>query len=188
MLLSANKEVSHHPENTELAAIFNFSPEDLQANRDGKISPSQIKILKRGAENERRFLGCFLLLPLGAVLFLVAVNMLGLESRQGNNIPILAAFVLLSVYGVWVTLSSKRRKDREIKDRVALSITGRMRPYRKARGIGAAYFAEIGSKSFFISLDNYLALKSHLNNYSPDEYTAYYAPRTNKLLSVEVTQ
>lgn len=179
----------HFPENTELAAIFNFSPDDLQANRVGRISDAQVESLKHTSDDQQFALGCLAVLPLCGCGFFVVVNSIQ-HLDAFNRLLFGGVFVLLTAFAVIAIFLSRRSLGRDINDRVARSITGMMRVYNKQSGRSMWYYAEVGSKSFVISVEDYNALRKyfHGNTQYPGYlkgYTAYYAPRSNKLLSLE---
>lgn len=180
------------PENADLSVIFRYSADDLDANRDGWISPMQAERLKARIADNQLFLSCLALTPIWGCGFFITFNIL----QSGNNpdrILLVGAFIgVLSLLarGVFV---SRRNTGRDITDGIARSVIGPMTIRATLLGKHVMYFVTIGSKTFKIGAPDYKALKNHLNTYArhqdyKNDYTAYYAPRTNRLLSVEVTQ
>ena len=184
-----------------LGGVLGFGPDELAANRAGRLSERQRATLQRARSGGRRY-GLFVLALV--VVFVVAVVVVLVPkikqqaNGSGDKVPVvpivvgvLALVVLVMGLSIW---RSRRRLDRLASGRV-LEVTGPARGRARrmhgnvdsdfGQGEGLRYELRIGDTTFFV------ANQRVLDAFAADGvYRAYYAAGgghavLNRLLSAE---
>jgi len=173
--------------NADLMAIFNFTEDDLKANRAGHISERQLGRLKRDSENAT---GCGLLVLIGLVLF-GAIAFFANSSSQTrlNSNPNTVLFISIAAV-VLVLLAiflAKARPQADVDERTVASTSGAITLRMIPMKTGFMYLMKIDSKEFAISGYTYGTLADdHKADLQTSSFRAYFAPASRKVLSVEV--
>ena len=159
-------------EDKRLSKAFEFAPDDLAANRQGKKSESQIAQLKDKSQVELILKGAGTLVGLPFVLLLssaISVNPIGL----------CILFVVVMAGWMWIG-STKYKRDIEqnaaqkICGEISLDITPNITPR-----YSVSYELHIEKLTFRVDSDRFLALKNR------DRYCIYYTPNVRHILSIE---
>jgi hypothetical protein len=177
--------------NADLMAIFNFTEDDLEANRAGRISQAQADRLRR--ESKIAFTCAMLVTSAFTCLGFLVVT----AAYSGNPVPglgsanapgiILIVFVVLvgMVFFPGVTRWNTTRND--VQKRIAASTEGIAKARRISNWIATSYVIEVNSNQITVSLFAYDALKKrHADDLERLTSRVYYAPQSKKALSMEV--
>jgi hypothetical protein len=192
MLFSSSRQIGDNMKKKkrgiDLSRLFNFTDDDLKANRNGKISDRQKRLLLLYTVTRTEFLWFALGgIPILGVLIWLMVRPAGLK------FPVLLAIMLL-VVGIILTIDVMKRIVALIRDlsegtvqHLDSYLTTRRRVERKS-GIGLAAFHEVvvsgakqmgGQTTLRISRRQFDALPE--SGY----YEFYYAPHTGRILSIQ---
>ncbi|RPH58660.1 MAG: hypothetical protein EHM81_09590 [Chloroflexi bacterium] len=158
-----------------LAEVNKFSPEDIELNRTGEISPTQrMKALPQAI--------------FGAVFGLIALVFVGLTlmpSFSGQDFSIqAAAFIPMIISGIFLLIGGFMFV-RAVLDMVQSSpaqVEGDGRKEKRVSGgknRSTRYYYVIGGTSFQVNRQAYTALIDGL------DYRVFYLPNTKRLLSIE---
>ncbi len=169
--------------NSDLMAALNFSTEDLQANRAGKLSAAQIKRLQQQR-------GRAILIGIAAmfVVALVATTFLFFGNQQSSPILTLVGIsvTILNTAMMGLFLRHWLRLSADIGGGTVTSICGETTfTVRMLNKRTALYLVRVESdQSGVAELDVPRLVFEALRRYK-GAYCLYRAPRTGKLLSVE---
>lgn len=188
------------PSDPELMRIFDFTADDLEANRDGRISERQrdqliTNIYKDKLIIKRLLIGLFAFLA----FFFVAIPFNTFTSRLSQTLLLglifTIAFLLISGF---IYLGVLDKNTDLLKGKVAvefgraylyLDAFGRHYPleYKKSVLGFYSYFIRVGSVGFPLSYRVGVEFEAHYLKLENDiSYRFYYLPDSTKLLSVEV--
>jgi hypothetical protein len=177
------------PQNpADLMRALNFSEADLQANRDGYMTPAQRRRLARW-QHPIYLLG-LLLLP--SVVVVGWLMNLGLAFRHGSVTPVVLVtnFMVASLvaYGA-IPVAARallrqhaqyQRIRIDLTNNQVLQITGILQMHRTpASDPESSYFVEMGGRTFKVSAHAYALLEDNT------PYTLYFLPNTMRLLAAE---
>ena len=152
---------------SSLAAQLGFSPDDLAANRNGKLSDYQRGRLRFMLLRDTLLYGLFALVP-----FVILVVLLTAQSSSPFVLLILALLVLAFVVYI-VNLQRSTRADLSGEVKV---VTGRVDLRDVGRGI---YRIGVGQQNFQVSAKVYYAFADGRF------YRVYYTPNLKTILSAE---
>jgi len=159
-----------------LTEILNFSAEDLDANRAGRLSEAQTQRLTR---NWRRTL--WIVIGLVILLGLAATTILFVAQRNGSSV--------LSIIGVLVTVinaaivglgaQSYLRTSNDLKGGRVSEISGVVSHTIRVSGRVATYILKVGDQNVVVSRMVFFAVEDG------KPYRFYRAPSSKTLLSAE---
>jgi hypothetical protein len=158
---------------THLATVLNFTPEDLTANRERKLSEAQRARLQRSLLREAVLYG--VAEAVIVVILLIAISATLQESEDVPAIILLGLALLSSIYPIYMVVRYRATRA-ELTAGMVERATGRVSMDKREGGI---YRMEIGSRSF--------AIRKTVREAFEDggQYHVYYAPRTKTILSAE---
>ena len=170
-----------------LGDSLHFSQEDLQANREGRISSAQQQI-RRG----KRIKDVLIMLALSVVMGAAIALHVSAMQRDGTSSGLLIAMdvvlglciVALLARIVYIVFELRGFGDLHQVDRVSGAIQLSQRGARTTdnyRSHYTGFLLYIRGRTFRIPYEAYFALKE------TDPYTVYFVPRTGELLSLEQT-
>lgn len=154
-----------------LAAAFGYDDADLDANHEGRLSPSQVVGLK-AARNEELFR--LALLAITSVLIALGFYWYTAHIAAPLAVLAIAGGLLLALEG-----PKLRRLRHDLREAAVLAAEGRIDLALDARQNKVEYFLRVEGIRFPISKSNLLALKNG------DPYRIYYTPRTKRIVAVE---
>jgi hypothetical protein len=173
--------------NADLMAIFNFTEDDLEANRAGHMSARQVERLKSTSENTT---ACGILVLLGLALMGVLAFFAGSSPNTlANSNPDITLLIFAVAAGVVIIVLflAKVRRQSDVDTGVVASTDGKVALRMIPMKIGFAYLMAIDSKEFLISGYAYgLLMDNHKADLQSTAFRAYFAPRSKKVLSVEI--
>lgn len=153
-----------------LVSNLNFTPEDLEANRDGVMTERQrIALEARAAPKSHAFTGAFILWGL---ITLGAVDS-SISTTDKMLVSIVSLLLVATVAGAYSEWANKFFNDAE--DGVVRELTGRVILDTNANR--TRFTLTIGYMTFKLDRQAYLRFR-HL-----DTYTIYYAPGSHIILS-----
>ena len=159
-----------------LTEILNFSADDLEANRAGRMSEAQQQRLTRGW---RRTL--WIVIGLVIVFGLAATTILFVAQR--NNSPVLNVIgVLLTVINAGIVglgAQSYLRTSSDLKGGRVTTISGSVSHTIRVSGRVATYILKVGDQSIVVSRLVFFAVEDG------KAYHFYRAPSSKTLLSAE---
>jgi hypothetical protein len=164
-----------------LQSAFHFTQEDLHYNRLLRPSPGQLKLFTHQEDANIFTLLNYLLLFSGAVLVAMLIADAIFYGVILNLRDMLATAMMLSAVGLFVYVAARNWEPRLMIYR--RHITLRIEPFKGSlklkHGALHRYIAQIKDKEFYLTHEQYEALKAGLS------YCFYYAPGLNRVLSVE---
>lgn len=168
----------------DLMVRFEFGPDDLVANRHGKLSPAQYERL---AGRNRFVRLVFLLIGVPVLLALCAVVAISFAAGDVMLGVVMAALLGLFMAGI---ILLARRMSRALLDDLAngtvAAITGEGRAFSVHYWRGATYYlsvsdARAGDQRFEVLYPQYRLIKDA----ESAVFTAYYAPKSRILVALE---
>jgi hypothetical protein len=168
-------DISHQDDFLPLDEALNFTAEDLDANRDGRLSKRQTARL-RARNGFGLIIGNLLVLALvGGGLWIVTLG----SAVTGS---------LLVMAGGGLFVLSRRGRgdyvaavDAGAVDTETGALTLDTRDYKNPNGVMTEYLVTVGTETFVVSQDAYIAFSE-----TPAErFTVYYLPGARILLSAE---
>jgi hypothetical protein len=172
----------------ELMQLFDFSVSDLNANREGKLSTYQVKLLRQNVNDVWFALGC---LPVGVViLFLCLIPFMVRDPRNADPLAppiILGGGVFLVLFIIGIGLYSIRQRRAELENPMIHSEQGSLHVYMKSYGNNRRFHAlNVGNVELAIKPSQYEGLKKHITQDSENKtYTVFYTDYTKTVLSIE---
>jgi uncharacterized membrane protein YcjF (UPF0283 family) len=179
--------------NTDLMQIFDFTEDDLEANRAGRISARQVDRLRR---RSKITFTCGMLLTM-------AITCLGIvtvaAAYSGNPVPGLgsadAPGIILVVFVILIGVTFVRAMTRwnttraDIRKRVSTSAEGIAQAKRISSWIATSYVIEVNSRRFAVSVFAYEALKKrHAGDLERLTSRVYFAPHSKRILALEILE
>jgi hypothetical protein len=174
--------------NADLMAIFNFTEDDLAANRAGRMSARQATRLQSDYKN----------VAIRSVLVVSIFSCLGCVSLTaaliGKSLPGIgdagSALMMVAVIAivVFVTIAIQQTKTQfDLKQRAVTYVDGGLKLKLVPAKAALYYKVEVASKTFDISREVFDTLYTyHKIDLEQRLYRVYYAPETKKLLSAEI--
>lgn len=159
-----------------LQQALDFTDDDLQANRDGKLSPKQRMKLESAQKGSFRALWVMAIITLAALILGVFVG--GIVLIMLGTIALLLSIMALVEY-----LNSYRAYDHDLKLPTIETVQGlleyMMRENSAFDGMTHPAGIRIGDMKFLLLDDQVLSFEEG------EVYVLYYAPATQTLLSAE---
>ena len=161
--------------------------EDLVANRDGRLSPSQQQKMQTMYQKSGSGLGCTLVMIFGSLLFFLGMIIFGeggeiwaLIQREPLIGLIYAAVIAIFVAAGLGSYIYQRLTMGALGDQPVQAIEGRVR-LRKRYAKGTYYTVSVGRRTFYVTLQQYKGFVSGAT------YRLYYIPfySTYMLISAE---
>ena len=175
----------------QLYTTFDFTPADLQANRDGKMTASQQQKIKPSLLNYAQIVGITVIVVLiGSVLGAIdiALNPSPLFGPDLEYVPIAFGIIVFVAMIILIGIFFfERQAIAEARDGKVTSINGRLKIY-EIEAVPDTVSKLMVRKEVFQALSNeQLAIVQQIREASDDsEVTIYYTPRTRKFLSIEL--
>lgn len=164
--------------NEALMDIFAFAPDDLAANRAGRLSSWQVERLREDLLGDVRAM--WLILSIGAGTLALLYLVFALMPGQSTSIwGLIAGAALLLLPAVRLGWLRRRRFQADLQTASVTATCGALTLINEQTG---SYYAGIGTTRFPITAEEHYALK----HFRPDVVTAYYAPQSNTLLALEM--
>lgn len=155
----------------DLASVLNFTAEDLQANREGRLSDSQRRLY---FQRERGGL-------LSGMVVIVFFAIIGSVMAMNGRVWLGAVFVLISIALVIATRIGRKERVSEVNANHVECISGQVLCERTAinSAIGRRYEHQvsIGTETFIVSLPVYEAFCEQ------EELSVYYLAYNRLILS-----
>jgi hypothetical protein len=165
-----------------LMACFKFKSDDLAANHHGELSPAQYKRLAR----ENRFTQfCFFYIFVPPVAVLSVMLIFSAARGTTDSAGCMSAFLLIGLLAAWLVYTGyvrSRALRSDLLSRKVAAICGLVQ-LSKARGErgGPYYYLSVKDRRFRISRRQYDLCKEMPYKV----FTAYYAPESDILLTLE---
>jgi hypothetical protein len=165
--------------------IFDFTEDDLEANRAGRISERQIIRLTKENENT---VGCSIVVILGFAIFGAIAFFAKLSPQTGrdsNPNTVLLIFGAGAIMVLLIAFLAYTKTQSDINNRIVTSIEGEIKLRMIPMKTGFMYLIQIGGKEFVISDYAYSVLNSDYQSdleYMP--FRLYFASDSRKILSV----
>lgn len=163
-------------ERPSLAAALNFTPADLDANRDGRISETQAARIRRSWRLTRAIVAGLLI-----VLVLLATTLIYFGQQSDSAILTLTGITLAVINaGVAVIgVQNYLRLSRDFNEGRAIALTGSAKRTVRVNGRNVAYLIEIDGQRLPVSKDAFNAFEEN------HEYHVYLSASSRRLLSAE---
>lgn len=166
----------------QLMVLFQVGPDDLAANRAGRMGERQRHLLMRKA----RLLRAIMLLVV--LPFIVLMGVVSVWAFVDG--PPVFGVVMLGLMGLtgWLTLRAYNAQMRPIRAGidagVVEQISGACTAHTRTTGSGrvwiTVYWLDVDGRRILITKQQYIRLKS-----APGAYTVYYDPATNETVAME---
>lgn len=169
----SEKKLKTHAD--QLATVFNFTDEDLAANRAGKLSERQ-RLHLRTRIRQRAWLAAAVYVVIGILLVFLSSG--GWETFAGGllaiSVPPLVVSLLLGYEVYRLSKTHNQNEVRQIEGRVALDVKTTSTQYGSQHGFSMT----VNDVRFGLKQPQFLAFKNG------DPYTIYYTPN-KQIVSVE---
>ncbi|MBA3875179.1 MAG: hypothetical protein H0X30_39140 [Anaerolineae bacterium] len=169
----------------DLMRIFHFNAADIETNRAGRLSDSQVERLSKRNKSAQRLasIGC-------AGLLIVAVLVIALDISDSTQENLLIAFGILLIGGlpiVYIYLGVMDRQTDLRKDKIKSNVSELRVFESKGDGGQITYVLWAWPIHLNISESVYLDIRGYLTLHPQNtQFRLYYAPESNELLSIEV--
>lgn len=165
----------------DLMSAFDFSVEDLSANKSGQLSARQLERLAKADRKQKITLAIFGTLGVAIGTFLLMPVILGLTTE--NKIGFLVGGVIVGGLGLLFLsgLFDKPRTDISVTQGKAQFVSRESSTHDEDGGVTyhTSYYVVIGGKDFQVKSSQYEAFnQGHV-------YTVYHAPHPLNILSIE---
>lgn len=156
---------------------FGFTEADLQANREGRMTEGQIEMLKQKSQQQ---------ILLGVAGAVIGIVLLAFISRPPDNFLLKALALFLWVWAMCAAYAGYRWLQTDIESGIADSISGQaaLRVSRSGRN-SRSYHLAVSGKAFHINRAKYQVLDRYLHANTSRDFTIYFTPTANVLLSIE---
>lgn len=166
----------------ELMRIFDFTADDLAANRDGTLSQQQALYLHKLINREI----LFYLIPIGAVLIIgwfIAIKLADVAPPTYDKPSIIlvfgviptAIFLTMLAYRKWQIVSDTRGMHVEVTQGVT-----------KSWAVKNFGYAEVNGKRFYLGLKIDRQLADYLRTLPKEsQFRVYFVPRSKRVISME---
>lgn len=170
----------------DLMRIFNFTADDLEANRAGKLSERQIERLAERRNRDRRIAGIGCLVVIIIALWMIQM-VLSPSAPENSGSTILIFLIIGGLIVGYIYLGAMDRQT-DLNRRKVESDVNEINVW-ESRGKWGERDYDISiyplsyriSKSFYMDVQAYLRQKGTKNR-----FRVYYAPESKELLSIEV--
>ncbi|MBN1565363.1 MAG: hypothetical protein JXA10_16070 [Anaerolineae bacterium] len=163
----------------DLMIQFAFDPDDLVANRHGTLSAAQVARLSKRCDRVR-----WVFLFIDALFVVIGVIIVAGGLSAGDMGLVIGGIVVcgaLLILMLFFACRMARALQRDLAQGIAAAITGPGRAFAVYVVRGSLYYLAVGDQRFEITIRQYMALK----DVAGAIYTAYYAPESRRLLTLE---
>ena len=172
----------------ELMRIFDFTADDLEANRAGRLSERQAKTIKNESNADRLAVGCAInvgLLVVGLVGFFYLLHPQQLASE--NSLPPIIAIGIALLVLYLRYRSGQRYAQLDIEQRHAGKVVGTATWHMVIKQKIYIYQITVDGKVFRVEKRTYQAFETFMNLKNKFAiFRIYFAPETARILSIEI--
>jgi hypothetical protein len=169
----------------DLMRIFHFNAADLETNRAGRLSDSQVERMSKRSKNGQCLAGVGCLLIIVIAIMVIALNAVDpIQDALGITLGVL---ILGGLPVAFVYLGAMDRQTDLRKDRVKVNMS-ELRVFESKGDGGQTTYTLWAwpiqrniSESVYLDIRGYLALRPQNM-----QFRLYYAPESNELLFIEV--
>jgi heme/copper-type cytochrome/quinol oxidase subunit 4 len=166
------------PDDSILMHVFDFTVEDLQANKTGRVSERQIAQIRR-AHGRVRWV---VLSVLGGIALLISV-VTGLQTTPAVFLVVLLALSMVCVGALLFLRRGQQNEQRLLRERWVRSARGELQLHR--RNSRSADHITIGKKHFTLTPKQHAQLTEYVTAHPERRYYLYYVPDVVRVFSIE---
>lgn len=180
-----SEQQSHQPVPV-LMGLFNFSGDDLRANRAGKLTPRQVELLRDKIDDNWMWLGCLPALVI-VICACILVTPTGKEPSALTDGGIIAVGIIVILSTVVGVRASMRNVRSEIERPNIQSVRGQFKVYVfKMNKGGERYRLFVAHTVFDLKTSQYIGLTAYLQHENRFKtFKVYYTEQSRTILSID---